>query len=156
MSRDINVGAISEALNSKVDINCNNIDNQGEKRFDGQWISKILALSTATAMGTYNLDLSNYLPNDNYLYEISLNINCSSSSDTSVLTISSSVLPSGSTGAAESYYTIMCNASSTYGLNRFNLPIGNDKILTVIISGNSFSKRCIITALGYRRLGTNV
>ena len=45
--------------------------NQGmSTRADGQWIENKIELSTATAIGTYTLDLSDWLPNDGYNYEV--------------------------------------------------------------------------------------
>lgn len=39
-------------------------------KIDGQWVSSTKTLSTATAIGSYTIDLSTYLPNDNYNYEV--------------------------------------------------------------------------------------
>lgn len=49
---------------------------------DGQWVVKYLLASTATAIGTYVLDLSDYLPNDDYNYEVMMTMYADRSGDT--------------------------------------------------------------------------
>ena len=61
-----------------VDKATGNVDFKGEitkngnniSSTSGNWINSYLVLSTATDVGTYSIDLSSYLPNDNNDYEI--------------------------------------------------------------------------------------
>lgn len=69
--------SISENIISTVnraDTDLSNITDTGKKLIDGQWVAKEQVLSTATAIGTYEIDLSEYLPNDNYNYEVQFSI----------------------------------------------------------------------------------
>ena len=43
---------------------------QNKYLFDGQWVFDTQLLSQATGQGTYPINLSSYLPNDNYSYEV--------------------------------------------------------------------------------------
>ena len=52
-----------------VDYNDNNLP-----QVDGQWVANNITLSTATAIGTYIIDLSEYLPSDNFDYEVFFSI----------------------------------------------------------------------------------
>ena len=58
----IDVAQITSALSNKVDIN--------SKVIDGQWVGNYLLANNSTAIGTYTVDLSDYLPDDGYDYEV--------------------------------------------------------------------------------------
>lgn len=45
-----------------------------EQDLDGNWTPKFLEVTTATAINRYTYDLSNYLPNDGNIYEVSCRI----------------------------------------------------------------------------------
>lgn len=62
--------AWASSLQGKANTDLSNLSDSGKKVIDGQWVSKTETLSTATAAGTYTIDLSSYLPNDNYNYEV--------------------------------------------------------------------------------------
>lgn len=62
--------AWASSLQGKANTDLSNLSDSGKKVIDGQWVSKTATLSTATAAGTYTIDLSSYLPNDNYNYEV--------------------------------------------------------------------------------------
>lgn len=66
--------AWASSLQGKANTDLSNLSDVGKKVIDGQWVSKTETLSTATAIGTYTIDLSSYLPNDNYNYEVIMNL----------------------------------------------------------------------------------
>ena len=57
----------------KANLDLNNLSDTGKKLIDGQWVIASQTLSTTTALGTYTIDLSDYLPDDNYSYEVMIN-----------------------------------------------------------------------------------
>ena len=112
--------------------------------FDGQWVAKIQTLSTATAVGTYTIDLSDYLPNDTYNYEVNLNVlyrYSGSNSKGSVLTINNVGYCINNQG----------NGSRT---NRTIFYYDTQKQFTFTIKGVNATSNQII-AVAYRRIGTN-
>ena len=66
--------AWASSLQGKANTDLSNLSDSGKKVIDGQWVSKTATLSTATAVGTYTIDLSSYLPNDNYNYEVLISV----------------------------------------------------------------------------------
>ena len=130
---------IEKRLANKVDIN--------SKVIDGQWVSETKTLSTATEVGTYTIDLSSYLPNDNYNYEVIMGVNYTVEDVTdSLVSITTSIISDipiarGNKAAVKARYTQI-------------IPTGFDKIATLRIESHSM-RNFSLTALGYRRIGTN-
>ena len=139
-------------ISGKANTDLSNLSNVGKKVIDGQWVSKTQTLSTATAVGTYTIDLSSYLPNDNYNYIVQFYGYwlSSNSSDGSSVHISSSFYP-------KSMLISRCNSSvSTAKMPIFELYIPkNDRELTYTVEIKSLSSRSHIDAIAYRRIGTN-
>lgn len=80
---EINIGAITEALNNKSDIDLNNLNSKGQEKLDGEWviINWIeLFNGTLTTTGTV-LDLSSILPTDDS-YKLLLEFNVPKASAT--------------------------------------------------------------------------
>ena len=137
----LNVGEITESLAGKVDINSNVID--------GQWVASELELSTATAIGTYEIDLSSYLPNDLYNYEVLVShYQTSSASTGSITNIWTDYLPNPIS------YTLTSTSTVNSG-NTFIAVIGGGRTISKDISSATSTKN-ILKAHAYRRIGTNV
>lgn len=69
---EINIGEITEALNNKSDIDLNNLNSTGAEKLDGEWVQVNLNLLSQTNLHSIEdltIDLSEYLPQDNNLYE---------------------------------------------------------------------------------------
>lgn len=49
-----------------------NLGSTSSNNFDGQWVNSPMTLSTATSVGTHYIDLSTYLPDDNFTYELDI------------------------------------------------------------------------------------
>ena len=69
---------INTALTNKLDIDASNLSSTGQKVFDGQWVKSGSSLITGGTLPNSSntrieVDLSSYLPNDNYSYEVTLN-----------------------------------------------------------------------------------
>ena len=142
----IDAGRIGEQLANKVDIN--------SKVIDGQWVSKTATLSTATAVGTYTIDLSDYLPNDTYNYEVLVSYTIALSSNTTGTRgyITSDVLgednyldiASISPMPTSGYYNRAAGGVIIPAKNSLTFKIGTGKATGVTLSANA-----------YRRIGTN-
>lgn len=135
----------TSALATLANVDLSNISETGQKVIDGQWVSiEGVILSTITT-GTSTVDLSENLPNDNNNYEIMLT--CALDAANSVTAfISSEILPNKVRVAAP-------YPDQQRSINTVNFPIGQNRELTVEISGTANSSN--FTLYGYRRLGTN-
>ena len=125
-------------------------DNQ-LPQVDGQWVNKPIALSSATAINTYTLDLSNYLPNDGYNYEVlfvgSINNTGGSVCGVSIGTDIASLM---------SICRVKGTGSGTYAGNwNIILPVGQKRTVTYRLEGAVASSASFQAKL-YRRLGTNL
>ena len=120
-------------------------------KIDGQWVSSTKTLSTATAVGTYTIDLSDYLPNDNYNYEVL--INCTSNSNSSTLTDSfvySDIV------SKTTYSQVATSTNGYYCRNMFSLPVNKYIYFQNEVKiGGSGTPYIAIIALAYRRIGSN-
>ena len=142
-------------INGKADIDLSNISSSC-KAIDGQWVSSLSTLASNVNIPTttdIEDDVSSYLPNDNYNYEVLLYANAFSTST------------SGSQGRIILQSDIITNS---YFLCSFRSPAANwiitagstsipvgtgRKIKVMALSTNSgtFS----MEAVAYRRIGTN-
>lgn len=116
-------------------------------KIDGQWVSKTETLSTATAVGTYTIDLSSYLPNDNYNYEMLLSGDYYSNDNTAGLLTVIDELGNVTLAKCGSYNRSICFAAS--------IVIGTTRTLTFKIEGKKVSTDNPIYTRGYRRIGLN-
>lgn len=125
---------------------------------DGQWVYTAL---TAVASGTpypttnnMNIDLSDYLPKDNYNYEVyvCVRVDTGKATGNSVAAyIASSIIQS------TAFYAIGVQTPTNYSIfaeTTVPFPIGTDRVLTVVATSNSVGTFRIYLR-GYRRLGTN-
>lgn len=116
--------------------------------FDGQWIKKGQELTTATS-GTRVLDFSNYLPNDNYVYEVlfSCTFGCNSSNTGRAVIVEYDyfVVARGKRGDSNNNSYLVCN---------FMLPVPANRILTFQVQQPNFNSLSLWANL-YRRVGTN-
>ena len=119
-------------------------------RFDGQWVNSRSQLTTVTAIGTYTLSLSSYLPNDNYDYLVHVAVSgyLTTSGKNSDQYISSDI------------YTIaepVTEPSAAYTRDwhsHLYIPVGTGRKFTYQIATYALTSGDV-TVYGYRRLGTN-
>lgn len=123
---------------------------------DGQWVaSKIDLPSMGTNISTYKYNLKNqsgtgvtavdYLPNDNYQYEVSLYVYSSNTSYSgSVIEVYSDIVRGNATVSEKTV--------AKYGTANIILPVSS--LLTVEIANNRVNN-ILVTLIGYRRIGTN-
>lgn len=141
---------MGEIYGMKADTNLNNLSDTGKKVIDGQWVQSVKDLSTATAVGTYTIDLADYLPVDDYSYEIYINADAYTGSNEARTYISAM-----NNDMTTSKITLLWGAS--YARQNTNIArVIADKTRKITIQHelgkwSSFN----LQAIGYRRLGTN-
>ena len=129
---------------NRTDNDLSNLSDVGKKVIDGQWVSKTETLSTATAIGTYTIDLSSYLPNDNYNYEVIMNL----------LYRYTGTNQSGSKLVINNVVFCINNSGNGARTSRTIFHYDTQKQFTFSIEYvNATSNE--ITAVAYRRIGTN-
>lgn len=134
---------VMESLSNKVDINSNVID--------GQWVSaNNIEIFSTTATGTYTIDLSTVLPNDNYTYEVLL---AGVTNDTATGTYCQVNL-------TDSVSTMVVGRIGTYSRNsciQSLVIINNTRQLSVEILNNALDDWLEpLSVRAYRRIGTNL
>ena len=152
--------AWASSLQGKANTDLSNLSDDGKKVIDGQWVAKTETLSTATAVGTYTIDLSDYLPNDTYNYEISLTaFGWRDSGNTNTqITVSTNIIPSPVSDLLN-YREASCFMSLDGTQNETDnncciIPIINSRKLYLQIFTVK-AKGYFLFAKGYRRIGVN-
>lgn len=135
----VNIGRIQETMVTRPMV-------------DGQWVQKYAYLSTATAIGSYTLDLSDYLPNDGYAYEVMFYIAMASGNST-VYTLGTVSSPWANKTSCF-WATAKTTTNARFATANFTLPIKN-RVVYSEISGGAVSSSGEVLMVGYRRLGTN-
>lgn len=148
----------SSNLGNVANTDLSNLSDTGKKVLDGQWESEVVKISEAKAIGTYSIDLGpsgfNYLPNDNYIYEVFLagSASCIATDEKIACAyVSTSVLPNEPSLNAR---FLMAQTYSNRITNWVNIPVGVDRIITFTINTRAFSS-LVLYVFGRRRLGTN-
>ena len=113
---------------------------------DGQWVSKEVTLSEVIAVGDYEIDLSEYLPNDGYSYEILLSAYLTKSGTNKTLVYVGSDLINSTLATHVTQY-------GEVGVNIFSIPLKLRKLTYKITNQKPTTQRLL--ALGYRRVGKN-
>lgn len=138
---------------------CRILDGQ---QFSGVWVPKKLTLATTFTMpknSTQTYDLSEYLPKDDYQYEVMISTKCrtgETSGSSAIMNVWSDLFDATTSGQVLVLcYTNTRASSFTYAGGSGVLPIGTDrKIYVNSTSGQDYT----ITSLevrAYRRLGKN-
>lgn len=136
------------ALSEKVNINSNVID--------GQWISHFKQLSTATAIGSYTVDLSSELPNDDCQYDVLFGFTVGNSNATAAgIVLKTDIINSFT---SSDYINGLASANCYYTNTNITMPVGAGRYCIYEIIGHSISLEKTnrgLFMLGYRRIGTN-
>lgn len=145
-------------FNTKADLNLANCTNTTTNAIDGQWVFSDLTLaSQATAPKSSDViyDLSSYLPNDGYNYEVILSCNAetgtTSGNTTRIFIYASTMSPTQ--GVLVTWVSTRTSSSMSSGGNTI-IPIATDRKLCVrAINNNTGIYSLRLHA--YRRIGTN-
>lgn len=147
------IDEIATDLNGKADRDGSNMVSS-VKNFDGGWVNfnSLVTLSTATAVGTYTLDLSSYLPDDNYNYEVKILFYCYKSGDSEYhYGFYNDIFPKVGNGDSSWGYLNINVRSNTMC---FDMPVSTQRYIIYKITQNA-AEDVYVRAVGYRRMGTN-
>jgi hypothetical protein len=120
---------------------------------DGQWVAKHLELMTSFPAGSQQFDLSEYLPNDGYIYEVMVSgygATGTSSGNYISIFVSSDIQPL----EINLFRAITRTSSTAFGGGSIIFPVR--KTISIANSGNASSGTNVLALRAYRRLGTNV
>lgn len=149
---EVDIDNIATDLNGKADTDLVNLSSAGQKVIDGQWVLNYHSdISTTASASSTTVDISSYLPDDNYKYEVMIYVSVGYSSSNGGVAV----------GTVASPYSNPCfrvrgwvttNAREFHGTGI--LPVGTERTLytqrTVAMSSFHFD------FIGYRRIGTNI
>lgn len=137
----------ASSLQGKANTDLSNLTTSGKKVIDGQWVAKTQTLTTATTPQTIEVDLSEYLPEDEYNYEVAIICGCYQASGAvqGRIFFTTSIIP-----------TIPFEQLTSQGFKydiQFSMPVGADKKINIKIQGGFTEQQA--DAIAYRRIGTN-
>jgi hypothetical protein len=147
-------GASSDTSNL-ADKNLSNVTNTSNSCFDGQWVRSFLRIANSVEYPTstkLTYDLSSYLPNDSFNYEIFLSATHYKQAvsgqarieiETELIT-QSTILDSISGGSTRAMQSVACN-----------ILVGSGRTLSVCPLNWTVAGVFTINLLAYRRIGTN-
>lgn len=145
-------------LADKADTDLSNLSSTGQKVIDGDFVPSAKDLSSVKAVGSYTIDLQSYLPSDGAKYEVWLTGSNYTSGSTYTryklyTDVMNAQLPVNSQGANYPWLT-HTGTNSREGCFIIKVPV--ERYIYEIIEGAAFNDRYVpLTALGYRRIGTN-
>jgi hypothetical protein len=120
--------------------------------FDSQFVTiQPVAISTSTAVGSYTLDVSDILPNDNYSYYLICTVALNTANDTRIYV---GTVSSPSTNNSW-YGYLRCTSNSRNSTCGFIIPVGADRKIYSQITNAAASSSAAVYVSGYRRIGTN-
>lgn len=144
-------GAMTQkaATDNFADTDLSNLSATGQKVLDGQWVvsNSTLANGVSLNAATYlDISLANYLPSDNFKYEVELQWESYGSTFARVHVISNSTtyLLNTHTASSANYFSDGCN----------RIVVDTTRIISLRRS-SGWATTCSLTALAYRRIGTN-
>ena len=151
----VDINRVESDLAYKADTDLSNVSNCTV--LDGQWVPSSQAIASSVSLPTtteLTYSLANYLPEDNYKYEVLLTglvVTGTTSGNLSILSVRTDAINT---------IVYLCEAqtraaSSVRAAGTAILPVGTGRTVKVYYtSGNSgtFS----LTVRGYRRIGTNI
>ena len=141
----------ASGLQGKSNTDLSNLSETGKKAIDGQWVSSPYLLSSATATGTYTIDLSSYLPSDNYTYEVILNIKTYHTTGCNVTVYANDFPPFEF--SSKTYMSDIGQYARSQA-NTFLIPVSQKQVLMKIGTNNASEN--YLSMIAYRRVGTNV
>lgn len=148
---------ITTALNNKLNADASNLTTDGQKVFDGQWVGRRVRITdgyvTYPQTGQVEFSLADYLPNDNYMYEINISgaIKATTYGKEARIELKTDVFPQ----------VMLCDvmkqsndANAAPAAGSTIIPVGLGR--KIIVNPLSWSVgEYSLWVVGYRRIGTN-
>ena len=141
-----------------------NLSTTGKMVIDGQFISDYqIVLNDATLNGSsgYQYDVSNILPDDNYIYEVTFTVGGSTGAATGngmYIWVGSDIIGAGTTTSVGKMQVVRIRSqanSAQYGVAEFKIPIGTERKLYLYLTNAAAISGVALVMYGYRRIGTN-
>ena len=159
-----NLSSTGQAIiDGKADTDLSNLSATGKTVIDGQWVQSFLDLVTSaiTLNTSYSnaWDISSYLPNDNYIYEVYVSaygVTTATSGALLDVRVGSSILKANNTTNSATAFVLRSSVRSNANRqvsNTIVIPVGTDRQLTVRSYGTGTLNT--LRLLAYRRVGTN-
>lgn len=155
--------ALLTVSNNNLAINGSEVVTGDNTRFDGQWVQSFLDLVTSAITLNTNYsnawDISSYLPNDNYIYEVYVSaygVTAATSGSLIDVRVGSSILKADNTTNTATAFVLRSAVRSNANRqvsNTIVIPVGTDRKLTVQSYGTGTLNT--LRLLAYRRVGTN-
>ena len=138
----------ASSLEGKMNADLSNLTSDGKLVIDGQWVGKTAILTQSVTAGETTIDMSEYLPNDSYQYEVLILVSLGDTGE-NLLKVYSDIIPVGTLG-------LDMASSGCYNGGYMTLPVGTGrKIYQHLDAAAASNNYRGIEALAYRRLGTN-
>lgn len=144
------------SISGFADTNLSNISSTGQKVLDGQWVisaSSLYENKNAPTSDLTALSLSEYLPDDNYNYEVLLTgygTTGTTANNQQQMRIQTDLINNN----VYMWYSVTRTASAAVGAGCATLVVGTGRTLTV--KGYQYNTGTFnLYARGYRRIGTN-
>lgn len=150
---------IDDAVINGLDKDLSKLSETGKKVIDGNWVYntfQIVENGTWEATG-YNYDLSSYLPNDGYTYEVGISGQASSIKNQKGFM--AFIRPLHMPKAMQFLSAGILDTSSTFSYTAFNtvtVPVDSTRTVRFGLTSNGTATNSVIVwCWGYRRVGTN-
>lgn len=146
--------AWASSLQGKVNVDGSNF-NESVKNIDGQWVQSFYTItSTGGTLSGVQYDLSEYLPKDDYAYDVKFNLGAYDDDSSYYYYIQTDIFNSGHTDIDNSAYKqLHGGVHSRQNRIVLDLPVGVGRFIKLYGSGADTVE---LNALGYRRIGKNV
>lgn len=139
-----------------ADKDLSNLSPTGQAVIDGQWVSsrkELIVNGTPPTIEDVSFDLSTYLPNDGYKYEVlfsGFGTTGNAIGDRQSIGLHTDLQPNN----AYVYYIRTRTESTAYSAGSVILPVGTGRIVSVNHNTNNTGIYTLY-AFGYRRIGSN-
>lgn len=146
-------------IDTKADVDGSNMVSS-VKNFDGQWVhSKSYLISSTTSLDAQtsrSFDLSSYLPNDNYQYEVIVSVTgtTSTTSGQTFNTWFKSDIFTNTYSFVGTRVTTRTASSMTSGAT-VAIPVGTGRSIAIYNGSSAAGSITELWLSGYRRIGTN-
>ena len=145
--------AIGTSSGANTDLS--NLTATGKAVIDGQWVASYLSVPINNLnVGSYQQDLSSYLPNDNYSYEIYVEIGAYYNGSNCGFAVGTVASPSTNRDTAQYVMFQWLTSYHRGGYSTAIIPIDTNRKLYYQFT-DSKPQNAHINIHGYRRIGTN-
>lgn len=160
---EVDIDEIVTDLNGKADTDLSNLSATGQKVIDGQWVASPLTLATDVNASTTitQYDLSSYLPNDGYQYEVQMSFSMftkTSSGNSISCYVGSDLIPFTTSTYADAIQIGQVRTRTSSNMTtsgNCKCPVGTGRYVDIYSPSGWTNGSYSLWLNGYRRIGTN-